>query len=127
LFVAGDRACFIVHDQERFVSERIARELRVRQERDVSLLIVDRAIANRQTALFGDGVNVVGVLNIKDAILNSVVGLLQPGIFCKPVHGEQLVLEKKVRDELQGRVAFTLDLCLVGGNVIVDLGPQPIP
>lgn len=130
LIAIGDRVCLIVHDQERFDNARAGRELRSRQMRDVMLLIADRNVASRQKALFGDPASVPpqpGVLALKDLILNHVVGLLQPGLYCQPMHGEQMVLEKKIRDELQGRVVFTMGLQIVGGNVIVDLGQQPIP
>jgi ribosomal protein S13 len=128
LLAIGDRVCLIVHDQERFENERRGRSLHTKQVRDIALLIADRNITNRQKALFGDAdIPLPGALALKDAILNGVVGLLQPGMFIQPMHGEQIVLEKKVRDELQGRVAFTLGIQLVGGNIITDLGQQPIP
>ena len=126
LFKFGDRICLIVHDQEQFTNARAGRELRCRQSRDVVLMIGDRHIANRQKALFGDETT-PGAFSLKDTVLNSVVGLLEAGIYCEPLRGEQMVLEKKVREELQGRVVFSLTLRLHGGNVIVDLGQAPIP
>lgn len=120
------RVCLIVHDTEQFENEKKGTQLHVRQRRNITLLIADRHFANRQKAMFGDGTT-PGVLALKDAVLNNVLGLLAPGIYCQPIHGEQMVLEQKVRDQLQGRVAFTLGLELVGGNVIIPLGPQPFP
>ena len=122
----ADRVCLIVHDSERFENEHKNRELRTRQRRDVQLLIADRQIANRQAALSGDN-KTPGVLALKDIVLGAVVGPLVPGVFIQPEHGEQMILSEKARAELTGRVAFVLGLQIVGGNIITDLGPQPIP
>ena len=122
------RVCFVVHDSERFENSRpgSGRELRTRQTRSITLLISDKQIANRQIALFGDATN-PGALALKDLVLDSIVGLLVPGVFVQPEHGEQMILSEKARAELTGRVAFALGLQIVGGNIITDLGPQPIP
>lgn len=126
LITYANRVCLIVHDNERFTNEKKGRQLFTRQTRQVSLLMADRHFANRQKALFGDK-GTPGVLALKDAVLGEIVGLLEPGVYVQPVHGEQMVLEQKIRETLQGRVAFMLVVELVGGNIITDLGVQPIP
>jgi hypothetical protein len=129
LFSYGNRVCFIAHDTENFMNKKEGRVLHCRQTRDIHLLISDRQIANRQFALFGDpnSVNTPGAFALKDLVLNNILGLIQPGMYIEPVSGEQMILEKKTREELQGRAAFTLSLRLIGGNVDIDLGQQPIP
>jgi hypothetical protein len=122
----SNRICLIVHDREKFRNEKKGNELHTWQTRDLVLLIADRHFANRQTALIGDGDKTPGALKMKDMVLGEVVGLLQPGMFIQPIDGEQLVLQQKERAQLQGRVAFSLGLQLVGGNIITELGRQPI-
>jgi hypothetical protein len=126
----ANRQCLIVHDVERFECSRKGTQLDVRQRRTIVLLISDRHQGSRQKAMLGDAAGVPptpGALALKDVVLNGIVGLLEPGMYIEPVAGEQMVLEQKVRDQLQGRVAFSLTLRLVGGNVVVNLGQTPIP
>jgi hypothetical protein len=124
-----NRICLVVHDLEQFVNRREGQELHTCQHRAVTLVMSDRYVGNRQTALSGDGAagTTPGVMALKDLVLASIVGLLQPGMYVQPEHGDQMLFQQKVRDELQGRVAFTLGLTLIGGNVITPLGRQPIP
>lgn len=127
LLTASSRVCLIVHDVETFETKKNGQSLDVRQSRELSLLVADRHFANRQIALFGDGDKTPGALKLKDLILNNVLGMLQSGMYCEPIHGEQLVLEQTIRDQLNGRVGFILGLRLVGGNVTIPLSRQPIP
>jgi|GEM_PF-2659667 hypothetical protein len=130
VFNFANRVCVIIHDREHFESEKKGNELHVRQTRTVGLIIADRNIGNRKFALMGgDPQNkTAGALSLKDAVLNGIIGLLpgQPGILVKPDTGEQMLIQAKVRDELQGRVAFTLQFTLEGGNAIFPIGRQPI-
>jgi hypothetical protein len=130
VFKMARRVCVIVHNRERFENTRAGRELRTRKIDHITLIIGDVNVGNRTYALLGTPTvtQTVGAMPLKDAILNAVCGVLpgQPGVFIQPTNGEQFLMQQKVRDELQGRVFYNLDLELSGGNQIVDLGQQPI-
>jgi hypothetical protein len=136
LMAFADRICIIIHDRERYISTRKGTVLDIRQHRDVTLVMADRHLL-RTKALMGDpappapGIPTPGAFNLKDLVIQpapaGIIGLLQPGMYIEPLEGEQMILTQKVREELQGRVAFTMSIRLWGGNVLVPIGIQPIP
>lgn len=127
LLVFKGRCCFIILDSERFDNSTEGQKLLSRQVRTVVLMIADRNYAKRQKAMVGDS-STPGVLVLKDLVLNgeanapekSVLGLMKSGaenlgVVAVPVSGSFVGLRDEGRDNLPGRLAWSIDLELRGG------------
>jgi hypothetical protein len=124
IIIAEGRVCLVVPDMESFETVLDGTVLGVKQHLDVCLLITARNWADRNDVLAGDGAASPWVLDLKDTVLNGIVGKLgtTPDVVVSPITGEIFNLESSAKDDLPGRLVYALNLRLAGGVRRVSLG-----
>ena len=135
LTVADQRVCFIIADSEHFADkfsnagdQGVQRQMLFTRRLPVALLMSDRVIGDRTTALYGGmngTVKILGAEGMKEIALTAVTGQLianPNGIVCRPTSSAAVDV-KDMRTKLPGRACVELDLECTGGTVAADLGP----
>ena len=135
LTVADQRVCFIIADAEHFADkfsnstdQGVQRALLMTRKLPVALLISDRVIGDRTTALYGGmngTVKICGAEGLKEIALTAVTGqlLANPnGVVVRPTTSAVMDV-KDMRTNLPGRACVELDLECTGGTLAADLGP----
>ena len=129
LVISDQRLCLIVVLDESFHTENRGQKLIVTRSLPVALIISDRILGNRTTALYGNNTT-PGALGLMELVLPAVTGmLLQPpnGVTAEPVNSSVLVVKnQKDKQNLPGRAAIALELHCRGGNLQAALGPVPV-
>lgn len=130
LLVSQQRVCFVIPDSERFAPETDGGKMVLSRTLPVALLISDRVLGNRQTALFGGAVGATetpGAYGLQKAALEAVAGQLideAPRVVCTPTQSAVVDIED-VQKKLPGRAALEVDLDCTGGTLTAALGPGP--
>lgn len=138
LQTASDRLCLILFEGEQFGNSRSGRQLTVRRNLRVTLLLADQHRANRPSAVFG-APGTAGAVVLKDIVLGlhregtgpdgepgrSVLGLLVPPCVVQPVASAPVSWSED-NSRRSGRGAWLLLLEIIGGQLTCDLGQPPI-
>jgi hypothetical protein len=118
LMIVEQRVCVIVPLDERIEIIASGQKLMVRRRRPVALLISDRVIGNRKTALWGDD-KTPGAMGLMELTLPAVCGQLidnPNGVVSEPSQVSMLTVND-VAKKLPGRLAVVLELNCVGGRL----------
>lgn len=95
----------------------------------VSLLVSDRVLGDRRTAIFGGGAN-PGCLALKDVAIAAVCGPLLPnpsGCDVQPSSSDLLFVDQveESSPKLPGRAACLVELVVAGGNISFSRSKGP--
>jgi hypothetical protein len=133
LLVTEQKVCVIVPMDERFSVFVEKRKLIVNRELPIALLISDRVLGSRKTALLGD-VNTPGALNLVELVLPAVTGMLLPntvgppalsGVILEP-SSSSVMSVKDMESDLPSRVCVGLELHARGGYLQADMPLGPV-
>ncbi len=116
LLITEQRVCVIVPLDANWEAESKQQRLVTRRTLPVALLISDRVIGNRQTALIGDA-KTPGAMGLKDLVVPAVTGQLianPNGVISLPVH-ESVMAIKDTAKKLPNRITIVLELNCRGG------------
>jgi len=130
LVISEQRICLIVPLTEQWKTETSVRKILTRRTVNVALLISDRVLGNRNTALFGDGTAATpGAHKLAALTLPLVTGqlLVNPGgVVCTPSHSDVIIVKnQKEKQNLPGRAAVALELECQGGWLEAALAVGP--
>jgi hypothetical protein len=132
LAISEQRICLVVTLDEHFQTTNRAQTLITTRELPVALLVSDRILGDRTTALYGDDTT-PGAWGLLELVLPAVMGMLiapappLSGVTSEPVNASVLIVKnQKEKQNLPGRAAVALELHCRGGNLQAALGPQPV-
>ena len=129
LTLSEKRLCLIVALDEQFARDPRNNVMLITRTLPVTLLISDRVLGDRTTALYGDNTT-PGAQGLMELVLPAVTGLILPppwGVTCEPVNSSVLIVKnQKEKQNLPGRAAVALELHCSGGNLQAAIGPVPV-
>jgi hypothetical protein len=130
LTISEQRICLIVPLTEHWETETMTRKIITRKTVNVALLISDRVLGNRTTALYGDGTNATpGAHKLVKFTLPLVIGQLlnnPNGVVSVPTSADVIIVKnEKEKQNLPGRSAVALELECQGGWIEAALAVGP--
>ena len=126
LLISEQRICLIVPLTENWQTEVQTRKLITRRTVNFALIISDRIIGKRSTALYGDGTAATpGAHKLVAFTLPQVTGQLLPnpnGVVSTPKLADVMIVKnEKEKQDLPGRAAVMLELECKGGWIEAPL------
>ena len=133
LALADQRVCVIVPLDERF-DEKASHgtKLVITRLLPVALLISDRVIGDRVTALYGNAAAqppVIGAYGLYELVLPLVTGTILAApvkAVSVPTNASLFVVKDKQQTNLPGRSAIALEVQVRGGTLEANIGPGPV-
>ena len=133
LSLADQRVCVIIPGEERFEEKAgHGTKLVITRLLPVTLLISDRVIGDRFTALYGSATAqppVIGAYGLYELVLPVVTGAIVTSpvkAVAVPKAGSPFVVKDKQQTNLPGRSAIALEVQVRGGVLEANIGPGPI-
>jgi hypothetical protein len=124
LLITQQRVCVIVPLTERHEALAQNMKLIVKRSLPVALLISDRVIGNRKTALWGDQ-KTPGAMGLMELVLPAVTGQLlanPSGVVSAPV-STSVMSVKDTNQKLPNRITVVLELNCRGGRLEAATSP----
>lgn len=124
LLVSEQRVCIIVPLDEKFKTESHNIKLIVARTIPIAILISDRVIGNRSTALWGDD-KTPGAFGLTELVLPAVTGQLianPNGVRCEP-SSTAVMTVRDTEKKLPARVTVCLEVECVGGRLEAAVSP----
>jgi hypothetical protein len=134
LMASKQRVAFIIADSEQFQTATDGLKVIMTRRQPVAILISDRVIGNRVTALYGDltaNPPVLGAEGLKEIALAAITGELiaaadgMEAVHCTPIESEAGRSED-VKKKTPGRSYVELDMICTGGTLEADLTSVPM-
>ena len=127
------RQALVIYEGDKWTGTVDGRHLNTEVVREVSVVVSDRQLGDRQAALVGSANN-PGALLLSDLVLESVAGNLSVPVedaanavesraWVEPVEAVPMVIEGKLRSELVGRSTKVLSLRIHSGQLMTVLDP----
>ncbi len=133
LAITDQRVCVIVPLDEQFEEKAgHGTKLVITRMLPVALLISDRVLGDRVSALYGNATAqppVIGAYGLYELVLPAVTGQIVAGpakAVATPQVASLFVVKEKQQTNLPGRSALALELHIRGGVLEANIGPGPV-
>jgi hypothetical protein len=127
LIMSESRIALVIFSDEPFTTEKNGRQLIIHRQHRLWIVFTDRVVGKRMDALMGGATN-PGLLVLRDLVLPAISGLTLTSaqkVSCTPLDGSLLRVEGTDKTS-PGRLAYSLEVQLDGGYMLVDTGRSPI-
>lgn len=127
-FATEARVCFLVPAGDAHQVQRDTQKMTVRRSTRLVLLLADRSFsADSEAALLGGSPNSVGILDMKDQVLEDFLTnpFTEPELAIEPGAGEPLLLEQggSHTSQNRGRECWSQAIAVYGGLARVAVPP----